>query len=442
MGIPFYFVSLIKAHKTIVSRVRTRLEPNILLLDFNAFIHTYMDDARPIESILEALTTLLADTCSPRTHLYIAMDGLVPYAKIVQQRYRRFRIPEGNNPVFDRNQISPGTPYMKELDLAVRARFPQAIVSSTDLPGEGEHKLFEWLKTLPSTERTNTVIYGLDADLILLSLAQEQLCSLSLLRENPSFQSKTEGYSTLNISDLARKLPMNPQQYVALCVLCFGNDFMPPIGMFSLREGGHDRAIECYRQAGEPDLFTAGGRQLFLQTARTQEMKVYTDRMKGRDNPGEKAVFSVDGQHFEVRYNLHILDGTTNISQVVQSFWKTFHWTLHYFCKNECLDWNWVYPYPEAPLVSQIVRYEEIPIQWSSPPPQFTVTKQLQFILPHDSLRRAKKRVMFPDELYDEAKDTRIPWMRRYAWECEPRISLPIATEELTSVQSFQYSPA
>jgi len=442
MGIPFYFVSLIKAHKTIVSRVRTRLEPDVLAIDFNCLIHTYMDDARPIESILEALDTLLTDTCSPRTHLYIAMDGLVPYAKIVQQRYRRFRIPEGNNPVFDRNQISPGTPYMKELDLAVRARFPQAIVSSTDVPGEGEHKLFAWLKTLPPAERTNTVIYGLDADLILLSLAQEQMCSLSLLRENQNFQSKAEGYSTLNISDLARKLPMNPQQYVALCVLCFGNDFMSPIGMFSLREGGHDRAMECYRQAGEPDLLTARGRQMFIQTARTQEMKVYTDRMKGRDNPGEKAIFSADGQHFEARYNLHILDGTTNIAQVVQSFWKTFDWTLHYFCENECLDWNWVYPYPEAPLVQQLVRYEEIPVQWTSAAPNFTVTKHLQFILPHDSLRRAKKRVMFPDEMYNEETDTRIPWMRRYAWECEPRISLPTAIEEMTAVQSFQCSPA
>jgi len=440
MGIPFYFVSLIKAHKTIVSRVRTRLEPNILAIDFNCLIHTYMDDARPIESILEALATLLADTCTPRNHLYIAMDGLVPYAKIVQQRYRRFRIAEGN-PVFDRNQISPGTPYMKELDVAVRARFPQVIMSSTDLPGEGEHKLFEWLKTLPATERSNTVIYGLDADLILLSLAQERLCSLSLLRENQNFQSKAEGYSTLNISDLARKLPMNPQQYVALCVLCFGNDFMPPVGMFSLRENGHDRAIECYRQAGEPDLLTAGGRQLFLQTAQTQEMKFYTERVRARDKPAEKAIFSADGRHFETRYNLHILDGTTNIAQVVGAFWKTFHWTLHYFCENECLDWNWVYPYPESPLVQQLVRYEEISVQWSAEEPKFTVTKQLQFILPHDSLRRAKKRVAFPDETYNEETDTRIPWMRRYAWECEPRISLPLSTEEMTSVQSFQYSP-
>jgi 5'-3' exonuclease len=367
------------------------------------------------------------------------MDGLVPYAKIVQQRYRRFRIPEGD-PVFDRNQISPGTPYMKELDLAVRARFPQAIMSSTDLPGEGEHKLFEWLKTLPPAERTNTVIYGLDADLILLSLAQETLCSLFLLRENQSFQSKIEGYSTLNISDLTRKLPMNPHQYVALCVLCFGNDFMPPLGMFSLREGGHERAMECYLQAGSPDLMTAAGRQVFLRTAATQEMKFYQEKIRARDNPAERTILSGDAKHFEERYNLHILDGVTDTQYLVHAFWKTFHWTLHYFFENECLDWNWVYPYAEAPLISQLIRYEETGPGWKARVPKFTVTKQLQFILPQASLRKAHKRVMFPDEFYNEETDTRIPWMRKFKWECEPRISLPTSSEDLTEVQSFQMS--
>ena len=439
MGIPFYFVSLIKAHKTIVARVRTRLEPNILLMDFNAFIHTYMDDNRPIESILAALATLLSDICTPRDHLYIAMDGLVPYGKIVQQRYRRFRIPEGT-PVFDRNQISPGTPFMKELDAALRAKYPNAIMSSTDTSGEGEHKLFEWLKTLPVRERTNAVIYGLDADLILLSLAQEQLCSLSLLRENQSFQSKIDGYSTLNISDLAQKLPIPPHRYVALCVLCFGNDFMPPLGMFSLREGGHERAMECYLQAGSPNIMTAAGRQAFLRAAATQEIKVYQQKIAARQNPAERAILSGDAKHFEQRYNLHILDGVTDTRQVVHAFWKTFHWTLHYFFENECLDWNWVYPYAEAPLISQIVRYEESDPTWSGISPNFTVTKQLQFILPQTSLRRAHKRALFPDEFYNEETDTRIPWMRKFQWECEPRISLPIKTEDLTTVQSFPVS--
>ena len=438
MGIPFYFVSLIKAHKNIVHRVRTRLTPTILAIDFNCLIHNYMDDARPIESVVEALAKLIDETCQPLTHLYIAMDGLVPYAKIVQQRYRRFRISDGPTPIFDRNQISPGTPYMKELDVAVRARFPLAIVSSTELPGEGEHKLFEWMKTLPEADRRDVVIYGLDADLILLSLTQTELCPrLSLLRENPSFQTKIEGFSVLSIHSLAGVLPIPAQRYVALCVLCFGNDFMPALGMFSLRESGHERALECYRQAGSPDLLTIRGRQTFLQAAATQEMKFYKERVKAREKPAERAILSEDGKHFEARYNLHILDGTTNIALLVQSFWKTFDWTLHYFGKNECLDWNWVYPYPEAPLVQQLVRYEEIPIRWAPGAPVFTITKQLQFILPHDSLRKTKKRVVFPDEMYNEEKDTRIPWMRRYAWECEPRISLP--NGDSTTVQSFQF---
>ena len=430
MGIPFYFASLIKAHKNVVSRLRAKLQPSILAVDFNCLIHNYMDDSRPIESVVEALIKILDETCQPQL-LYIAMDGLVPYAKIVQQRYRRFRISEAG--VFDRNQISPGTPYMKELDQAVRSRLPNAVVSSTEIPGEGEHKLFEWMKTLPESQRKDVVIYGLDADLILLSLSQTLLCpNLHLLRENQNFQIKADGYSLLSISALSGVLPIPVRQYVALCVLCFGNDFMPAIGMFSLREGGYERAIECFRQAGSPDMTTPSGRQIFLRTAATQEMKVY------RQKPN--AIVSSDMKHFEERYNLHILDGLRDIQYLVHSFWKTFDWTLHYFCQNECLDWNWVYPYPEAPLVSQLIRYEEVPTVYSHNPPKFTIVKQLQFILPQASLRRAQKRVLFPDECYHEETETRFPWMKRYAWECDPRISLPTTTTgDLTTVQSYQY---
>lgn len=435
MGIPFFFVTLIKAHKNIVTRVRTKLAPTILCMDFNAFIHTAINDESPIESVIHELSKFVNEVCEPTT-LYIAMDGLVPYGKIVQQRYRRFRISEPG--VFDRNQISPGTPYMKELEQAIRSKFPNAIISSTEVPGEGEHKIFNWLKTMPPS--ADVYVYGLDADLILLSLCYGN--GVKLLRENQAFGGKiSEGYSVLSIHALAGVLPIPAHRYVALCVLCFGNDFMPAIGMFSLREGGHERALECYLQTGSPDLMTAAGRQDFLRTAATQEMKVYQQKVGARENPAERAILSTDSSHFEERYNLHLLDGVTDTQSLVHSFWKTFHWTLHYFCENECLDWNWVYPYAEAPLVSQLVRYEEISTQWTSPAPKFTITKQLQFILPQRSLRATHKRVVFPDECYNEETDTRIPWMRRHQWECEPRISLPaFSSEELTSVQSFQPS--
>jgi hypothetical protein len=105
-----------------------------------------------------------------------------------------------------------------------------------------------------------------------------------------------------------------------------------------------------------------------------------------------------------------------------------------YFTENTVPDWNYVYAFPEAPLVSQLLRHPEPAIILQSPAPTFTITKQLQFILPTASLRTAKKRVCYPDEIYDDPG--RIPWMRKYDWEVDPRISLP--SEESLIVRSFQ----
>jgi len=440
MGIPFYFVSLIKKHKGIVSKVRVKLEPDILAIDFNCLIHNYIDNKNPVQSVVFALEKILAETCSPRKFLYIAMDGIAPYAKIVQQRYRRFK---KNTEVceFDRNQISPGTPYMKELTEIIRTMFPHAIVSSTtDQPGEGEHKIFQWLRTLKKEERRSICIYGLDADLILLSMAHQGLAlprSFWLLRENQSFgNSETSGFSILNIGGLELELPID--QYIMLSVMCFGNDFVPAIGFFSLREGGYDRALHIYKQAGKPDLLTENGRRLFFNTAVTQELNFYRERVIERGNQSfERAVVVPDGSHFEKRYNLHVQDGVQNTSKVVESYWRIVHWTYTYFTENNAPDWEIYYSYPEAPLISQIVQYTEPVISWNNKS-LYTITKHLQFILPKTSLHAAKKLVTFPDEFYDEETETRHPWMRRYRWECEPRISLP--SEDMTSVQPYLFS--
>ena len=169
MGIPFYFASLIKSHRSITRTVKQRLDVDVLGVDFNCLIHRYLKEDNPVGSVVDAFAHMLETVCRPK-HLLIAMDGVVPYAKIVQQRYRRMRIKTEDDKGFDRNQISPGTPYMRDLENALRARFPYAIMSSTLEEGEGEHKLFTMLRTLPESERRNVCIYGLDADLILICL--------------------------------------------------------------------------------------------------------------------------------------------------------------------------------------------------------------------------------------------------------------------------------
>lgn len=81
----------------------------------------------------------------------------------------------------------------------------------------------------------------------------------------------------------------------------------------------------------------------------------------------------------------------------------------------------------EAPLLATIDAYEqETEFTWEHPEPPYGLDDQLSFILPEASLRRAGLEPRVPDELYDEATETRHPWMRRYAWEADPWVSLPL----------------
>ena len=389
MGIPYYIASLLRKHKHLQKPYQT-FEADVLCMDFNCFLHKVIQDEDPIQSVVSELRIYLERIRVKK--IYIAMDGLVPYAKIVQQRYRRFKQPEHLG-VFDRNQISPETPYMRKLTRELRKAFPQIVVSGTDERGEGEHKIFQWLRTLDPSERKTIALYGLDADLVLIALAQRDVGNLFLLRDDDAF----------SISALATVLPLPVDDYVKLCIRYFGNDFMPAIAMFSLREDGHGRAL-----------------RMKLENAIQLETKVLIERRK----PTDAHLVALDGHALEARLGLS-MDGIIDWSPVCEAYWKTYEWTLEYFTTSRVPDWCWVYPYAEAPLLQTLNDFDRPTIVWEYPEPPFHTTHQLQMILPSRSLRVAKRRIKFMDEIYDESKDTRHPWMRRYTWECDPLISLP-----------------
>lgn len=426
MGIPFYYASLLKSHAGITQTIKKHCpkQVDVLGIDFNCLIHRYLKDDNPIQSVIEALKYILEHVCKAK-QVIIALDGLVPYGKIVQQRYRRMRVKEES--VFDRNQISPDTPYMRELEQVLQQEFPYAILSGTLVPGEGEHKLMVELRKIPEKQRQSICIYGLDADLILICLQNHKLSILQqffLLRESAEFNDpklKEAEFACLSIHNLLVQLPMEINQYVALNILCFGNDFMPNLAMFSLREGGYDRALHIYQECKRPDLLSVEGRKIFLHYAASKEMDVLKERIILRKRPEEKYLLGKNISLFTKKYALHILDGVQNMSLVVDAYWKTFHWTLWYFQKSVPLNWDWVYPYSDAPLVESISSNKEL-FSIQKGDLTFSVTKQLQFIMPKKSLRKSKRLIMFSDEIYEE---TRNPWMKKYDWEMKPRISLP-----------------
>lgn len=398
MGIPFYVSSLLRTHKHIQKRYDT-FEADVLCMDFNCFLHKALREEDPIGSVITELRTYL-ERMRYKT-LYLAFDGLVPYAKMVQQRYRRFKTPEN----VEKNQLSPETPYMRELVRELRKAFPHAVISGTDEHGEGEHKIFRWLRTIDPSERTTVALYGLDADLVLIALAQRSLGNLFLLRDEDAF----------SISALANVLPLPVDDYVKMCIRYFGNDFMPAVSMFSLREEGHGRALRM-----------------------TEPVKMETKVLIERRKPHDAHIVAPDGLGLEQRVGL-LIDGVIDWAPVCEAYWKTYAWTLEYFTTSVVPDWCWFYPYSEAPLLQTLEDFEQPVIHWEHPTPPFHVGHQLQFILPCASLRKAKRRVMFIDEHYDEERDTRHPWMRRYTWETDPYMSLPWdPARPLTSVVEVQ----
>lgn len=176
-----------------------------------------------------------------RKVLDLTMDGPAPLGKQNQQRERRFLSggpSEGlEEEINMSHRLSPGTPFsmelIKYLNFQIRKwlsgpwanRGIDIIFSPTQAPGEGEHKIMEFIRNLPREERNRRhLIIGEDGDLLFLGMGL-LIPSVYLLREdaNPrdrfikkyeigdkySTASKTPKtfYFLVEISEIAKRLP-------------------------------------------------------------------------------------------------------------------------------------------------------------------------------------------------------------------------------------------
>ena len=512
MGIPSYYRTLItKIPHAIQRKVPTGT--STLVIDMNCMIYHVLREPKmsaipyPGEQGRLGWERKLQDeVCSYLTHIwrsagapgqvYVALDGVVPYAKIKQQRFRRFKSAAlasgsqggnpnsgawGANPTWDTNSITPGTQFMANMGTALKEAGKKHgwIISDTDEPGEGEHKVLQWLLSR-NLKEGGVVVYGLDADLILLCLiAGDKLgpkFPIYLLREAMAFgklvrlNGSTEvdlcffQISTLKES-LQRGTEWSKEQfydYVFGMSFC-GNDFLPTGLSLRIRDEGHSILL-----SGLNDMWkrkqhlvqidaegivrpNASGLKQFAHWMSQQEERLIltTIKRKMTARPGddeadniaireqaEKPLIQVNSDNVNLRKDWHssyckLALGEDTIEKRktrVSDFWRGWCWILDYY-QGRRVDLEWVYPEGYPPTWQDLVKFFDIPAKddWlvrEALKPQ----EQLSLVLPMSSwgllLKTqfrdlpAKMPQYWPQGFSFET------FAKRFGWECEPMIPM------------------
>ena len=263
MGVPSYFSYVLRKHRHILKE-KHFIRCDILYLDSNSLIYDSISDDNIHKSVYDKVLNIISMFKPKKT--YVVFDGMAPMAKMHQQKERRYKsyvtkqvldIKSG----FNTNQITPGTEFMNHLDTYLNKQFRKhknIIYDGPNNKGEGEHKIYNQLKKEPI--KYNHVVYGLDADLIMLSLMAYPY-RIYLYRETNHFTYlnwvvETKEY-VLDIHKLAEqlshimKLPLKSavQNYCMLCFLC-GNDFLPHSPSLNIRNNVIEYLLDVYSNIG------------------------------------------------------------------------------------------------------------------------------------------------------------------------------------------------
>ena len=450
MGIPAYFIHIVKNYPKIIQRyLKNTMNINNLYLDCNSIIYdalrgfpirpSYNDIIKQVIIKIEEYITSI----KPLNNVIVAFDGVCPIAKMEQQRNRRYKtvlnpFNTKSESSFNTNCITPGTEFMKLLDETISKYFSNRvnndlniIISTSNIPGEGEHKIFQHIRN--NTEEhigKTTVIYGLDADLIMLSINHLNICpSIYLYRETPEFiksvDSSLEPNETylLDISELSRSTMISYNDYIFICFF-LGNDFLPHFPALNIRTGGIDKLLNAYKATIKEGENLTNGKTIYWKNVRkivtflaNQEEQFIKNENKSRDRR-EKTFYPNDtleekmrkfdalpqtereiekfinpfkeGWQYRYYKTLFNTENTEErMKQICINYIEGLEWTMKYY-SIDCPDWQWKYKYHYPPLLQDLIRYipyfETEFIKDTQPKPVSALT-QLCYVLPKESLQ-------------------------------------------------------
>ena len=533
MGIPSYFSYIIKNYSNIIRQYRHI--PNVngvrfqyLLMDCNSIIY---DEFRKMEELRkgEAFITKDMENClirnvikkiseyisyiSPTKLVYIAFDGVAPLAKMEQQRTRRYKssvlskinavVSKKNNVnnSWSTSNITPGTDFMKNLTKQINKSFKgldkhynvkQIIVSGTDECGEGEHKMFKHLRQSNIKVDETVAVYGLDSDLIMLSVFHCKYAkNIFIFREKPEFgkhlipssANEEDEYLFLNIHTFSRATleemhcdKHDAQRLYDYIFMCFflGNDFLPHFPSLNIRTTGIDTLLTSYRNLigkysdrrfisndkeinwkwvslfikelakteherilGEYELREKWGKRKWL--ADNDDNRDFTVQSVPVIYRAEENYIAPKERSWERRYYNTLFQPDINVESVCINYLEGLEWVFKYYTVD-CPHWKWRYQYHYPPLLIDLTKfvpndsYDFITNDSTNSP--FSENVQLAYVLPpanHGLLLSNVKRDL--DTLYSQYSVTEFSFQWafcRYFWEAHailPEVSIDVLHE-------------
>jgi len=363
----------------------------------------------------------------PRKVFYIAIDGPAPLAKQSQQRQRRYKAAlektEDEMQTFDSTCITPGTVFMERVSKFICeyikkrvASDPQwgavtVIFSGPDVPGEGEHKIVQYIREQPSSRNDVHCMYGLDADLFMLSLATH--CPKFYLLREDQFRTVWNDtlFYTVDIKKLRRGLIEKwggddcksgdslINDFIFICFMA-GNDFLHSLPACHDLSESIDflmdlrlQTLKCEFITAGPQNYNLGNLTEFLSQLAKSEVQIISGQFYHQNFPNLTLNSSLENplqpsfginlaKYRELYYKKANVDHK-NIKQVralCKNYIQGLEW-VHYYYHNKPKNWGWYYPYHYSPLVTDLVEYLTTTTKLSR-----VSTKEIEPIKPFEQL--------------------------------------------------------
>ncbi len=416
MGIKFLYSLLKREFPHIFSTQWSGKDVDLLCVDLNNMIHICTQEKygygmyamslpRQVDlaDILKRRIEELLDLYRPRM-MYIATDGIPSSAKLFQQRQRRFR--PASNDTFDSNMISPGTSFMRELESNLRhairlwkRKRRMDIVYSTDLDeGEGEMKLFRYIKDNMNSIKGSVVVYGQDADIMLLSLVLKHKHAFNhgLFIHRPHSKDR-DAWEVVDI-DLFHELlhfVSDPHFECFIRSMCFiGNHFLPSLHTMNLLKDLNEH---------KDTMHTLMDHIRSMSMTFMHFKDVFVNLLRAFD-PMEDAYirqYWVTDNSDEMRtdYYTRKVGGVEHVQVMCTQYFNMMKWVEDYYVHFQVPDWDYVYPYLYAPFIKDLLRHASLYREptWVTTTNPTSIHEQWARIMPVRTLAKLVPETMIDD---------------------------------------------